>query len=363
CVYTTRAKKRAYITKESDYENLDKYIWSDKEIDERASNYFAESSGRPSTYARGYKRTLRQKKAELKKAVQNIQSITAYFASTFMYSNIVSASTSTCESSMALIKIESIEVEPMEAEPMEVEPIEAEPIDVELMDMELAELGLTEVELSEQKLPKDNHGKFTKVSSFIDDERISIKIISYLRSYKFSVNPKVLKKYAKNEVFPSLGIENKTTILQYRQTIFLPMMKELEPVLIKYDNKDLIKLVEKNILSEKKQHCLDFLLLIITIIGKHKIRPKGWGQCIHVSEFLCEPLGRVHLTEEQHASHPEIPKCYITELLEIGANYEAKQLEQAIDILEIALPDIILVFGFDNSSSHGAFTEDALAAS
>ncbi|CAG8476094.1 11975_t:CDS:2 [Racocetra fulgida] len=85
-------KKRAYVTKKLDYENLDDHIWSDKDIDERASDYFAvlliagknkdvwEPSGRPSTYVRGSKRTLRQKKAELKKAAQNTQSITAYFA-------------------------------------------------------------------------------------------------------------------------------------------------------------------------------------------------------------------------------------------------------------------------------------------
>ncbi|CAG8791111.1 14141_t:CDS:1, partial [Racocetra fulgida] len=41
---------------------------------------------------------------------------------------------------------------------------------------------------------------------------------------------------------------------------------------------------------------------------EHKLRQKGQGRCIHVSEFLCEPLGRVHLTEEQHAAHPEISK-------------------------------------------------------
>ncbi|CAG8855459.1 7943_t:CDS:2, partial [Gigaspora margarita] len=55
---------------------------------------------------------------------------------------------------------------------------------------------------------------------------------------------------------------------------------------------------------------------------EQKIRPKRQGRGIHVSEFLCEPLGRVHLTEERHVAHPEIPNRYITELLEIGANYE-----------------------------------------
>ncbi|CAG8850796.1 12867_t:CDS:2, partial [Racocetra persica] len=65
-----------------------------------------------------------------------------------------------------------------------------------------------------RKLPKDNRGKFTKVSSLLDDERISMKIMSYLRSHKFSVNPKVLKQYVENEIFLSLGIEKKTTICE-----------------------------------------------------------------------------------------------------------------------------------------------------
>ncbi|CAG8785838.1 38770_t:CDS:2, partial [Gigaspora margarita] len=60
----------------------------------------------------------------------------------------------------------------------------------------------------------------------------------------------------------------------------------------------------------------------------HGWGPEGYmleiefGRGIHVSEFLCELLGRVYLTEEQHAAHPKIPNHYVTELLEIGANYE-----------------------------------------
>ncbi|CAG8850072.1 520_t:CDS:1, partial [Racocetra persica] len=40
-------------------------------------------------------------------------------------------------------------------------------------------------------------------------------------------------------------------VVQYRQIIFLPMMKELEPVLVEYDDKDLSKLVEKDISPEQ----------------------------------------------------------------------------------------------------------------
>ncbi|CAG8582368.1 9727_t:CDS:2, partial [Dentiscutata heterogama] len=112
-----RAKKCICITKELDYENLDNHIWSDKKIDERASDYFA----------------VLLTAAKLKKATQNTQSITAYFAPTLMYSNVAFALISTCESSTASMEIEQIEVKPIEMELTE----------MESMNVELAELGLT----------------------------------------------------------------------------------------------------------------------------------------------------------------------------------------------------------------------------
>ncbi|CAG8668093.1 8518_t:CDS:2, partial [Racocetra fulgida] len=422
--------------KHANYENLDDHIWSDNNIDERASDYFAvlltagkninvwKPSGR-TIYVGGSKRTQKRKKAELKKAAQNTRPITAYLAPVLTSSNVALASTSTfglstelcapTEVGSELMEVESIEVELVESMEAElVESIEAELVEsvetelVELMETELVELmeaelvESIEMELVEsmkmelleptadasaeidektkmrlaieeldrllktndnqidkgvrvrlqaslqylrlryyhdqtkirastmiasslgwgdykarcigawaqnwlkwRKLPKDNRGKFTKVSSLLDDERIS--------------------------------------------------MKELDPVFLEYDDQDLTKLVEKNIHPEKKKHCV--ITHDETMLAANDDEKTGWG-----------PKGRVHLTEEQHAAHPEISKCYVTELLEIEANYEgywnvqllAKQLEWAIDILEIALPDTILVFGFDNSSSHGAFTEDVL---
>ncbi|CAG8441758.1 11810_t:CDS:2 [Scutellospora calospora] len=123
-------------------------------------------------------------------------------------------------------------------------------------------------------------------------------------------------------------------------------MAELESFFIEYDENDLT-LVKKNIPLNQKPHC------------EQKLRPKGRGRCIHVSEFLCEPLGHVYLTVEQHLAYLEIPNRYVTETLELLA----EQLKQTIDVLEIALLSTIFVFAFNNSSSHGAFAEDALVAS
>ncbi|KAF0333051.1 hypothetical protein F8M41_017252 [Gigaspora margarita] len=128
----------------SDYENLDDHIWLDRDIDKRASNYFAvllaasknniwETLGRSSIYVGGSKRTQRHKKAKLRKAAQNTQSITTYLAPASIYSqnsNIVLASTSACKSLTELY--ESTEVESEE---------------VELTEVELTELQITEVEL------------------------------------------------------------------------------------------------------------------------------------------------------------------------------------------------------------------------
>ncbi|CAG8666019.1 14043_t:CDS:2 [Cetraspora pellucida] len=66
-----------------------------------------------------------------------------------------------------------------------------------------------------------------------------------------------------------------------------------------------------------------------------------------LSEFLYESLRHIHLTVEQHLVYSEIPNRYITETLEVGINHDGT----------------IFVFAFDNSSSHGAFAEDALVAS
>ncbi|CAG8684803.1 20837_t:CDS:2 [Cetraspora pellucida] len=48
----------------------------------------------------------------------------------------------------------------------------------------------------------------------------------------------------------------------------------------------------------------------------------------------------------QQLAYSEIPNRYVTEILEVGVNYD----------------DTIFVFAFDNSLSHSAFAKDALVA-
>ncbi|CAG8802217.1 43565_t:CDS:2 [Gigaspora margarita] len=98
----TRAKKKSHVS--HDYEDYEDLVWSDQDIDDRASNYFAvlltasknwKPSSRPSTYVGSSKRTKRHKKVELKKAAQDTQLITTYFAPTL-----------TCESELEPLLLE-----------------------------------------------------------------------------------------------------------------------------------------------------------------------------------------------------------------------------------------------------------------
>ncbi|CAG8639935.1 2000_t:CDS:1, partial [Racocetra fulgida] len=171
-------KKSHVFHEQTDYKNL---VWSDQDIDERASDFFTilltanenkniwKPSGRPSTYIGGSKRTQRRKKAELKKAAQDTRSITAYFASALTCSNIVSASTSTCELSTELhasMEMESVEVESMEMELVEMELVEVESVEVK---SESIEIGSTTMESAVDALVEKDIDERTKIRLAIEE--------------------------------------------------------------------------------------------------------------------------------------------------------------------------------------------------
>ncbi|CAG8844054.1 34451_t:CDS:2, partial [Racocetra persica] len=146
-----RANKHA---KHANYKNLDDYIWSDNNIDERFSDYFAilltadknindwKPLGR-TIYVGGSKRTQRHKKAELKKAAQNTRPITAS-TSTFGLLTELCAATEVESIGSESIEVESIEVELVES--MEVELMESMEAElVESMETKLVESMETEL--------------------------------------------------------------------------------------------------------------------------------------------------------------------------------------------------------------------------
>ncbi|CAG8655385.1 11917_t:CDS:2 [Gigaspora rosea] len=112
-------------------------------------------------------------------------------------------------------------------------------MDVELMNMESAELVLTKVESAELEVELLEVDEKTKI-------RLAIEELDRMLKKDNNQMDKGIRgrEIIKHDVLITSLIDN--------ERIF---MKELEPVLIEYD-KDLTKLVEKNIPSKKKRHCV-----------------------------------------------------------------------------------------------------------
>src|SRR5689334_10497344 len=103
--------------------------------------------------------------------------------------------------------------------------------------------------------------------------------------------------------------------------------------------------------------------------GKPKLRPKGQGRVIMVSEFLCECHGRLKLSDEDHILYPLLP-AEATVIIKPGAGSKywdnedlVNQLKtKVIPIFKILHPDSDGLFVFDNSMNHHAKAPDALVA-
>ena len=63
-----------------------------------------------------------------------------------------------------------------------------------------------------ETIPFSKRGKHCKVKSLLDDEDIQMQIASYLREKKFEFYVADFVDYVTNTIFPSLGVEMKTTI-------------------------------------------------------------------------------------------------------------------------------------------------------
>ncbi len=63
-----------------------------------------------------------------------------------------------------------------------------------------------------ETIPFSKREKYCKVKSLLDDEDIQMQVTSYLREKKFEFYVADFVDYVTNTIFPSLGIETKTTI-------------------------------------------------------------------------------------------------------------------------------------------------------
>ena len=107
--------------------------------------------------------------------------------------------------------------------------------------------------------------------------------------------------------------------------------------------------------------------------GKQPIRPKSLGRELMVSDFIEEYGGYLQLSDEEYerakVSHSGLWK-EARQLLKLGSEYEGywnsekflRQVDKSITIAEIkySRETHSIVFLFDQSSGHTAFSEDAL---
>ena len=111
--------------------------------------------------------------------------------------------------------------------------------------------------------------------------------------------------------------------------------------------------------------------------GKQPLLPKGRGRGLMISDFVDEHNGFLQLTEEEHKQAKRelndnaFPR-YSREVLEYGAEHEGywnnkmfiKQVKKAARIASFKYPEDThnVIWIFDQSSNHRAYSEDALVA-
>lgn len=108
--------------------------------------------------------------------------------------------------------------------------------------------------------------------------------------------------------------------------------------------------------------------------NEQPIKKKGNGRAVHVSDFICETIGRLALSPEQIAAQealePEhrLRSYEARKIIYPGKDHDKwwdldqlmVQTELAADIFEHTHPDMIGVWVFDCSSAHEGLAEDAL---
>jgi hypothetical protein len=101
---------------------------------------------------------------------------------------------------------------------------------------------------------------------------------------------------------------------------------------------------------------------------------KGHGRAVHVSDFISETIGRIKLSDDQIADQLKLPdKQHLPVFEARKITYPEKgfdvwwdlpqltdQIKIMIKIFEYTHPNCMAIFGFDWSSAHEGFTEDAL---
>ncbi|CAG8807431.1 7158_t:CDS:2, partial [Gigaspora margarita] len=233
----TRAKKCAKKSrKQTDYEDL---VWSDQEIDKRASDYFAVL-----LMAKVKSMELELESVDVEsveslevKSVELVKSLEVELVESLKVESTVDILAEKDIDKRTKIRLAIEELDRMlKTDDNKIDKGIRVRLQASLQYLWLKYQGQTRIGAS-TTIAK-NRNIFMKVSSLLDNERISMKALKQKQLY-------VRKQHGD-------GLENCDSNAKNRKKIYI----ELEPVLLEYNDKDLTILIEKDIPLEEKQHCI-----------------------------------------------------------------------------------------------------------
>ncbi|KIY47167.1 hypothetical protein FISHEDRAFT_45850 [Fistulina hepatica ATCC 64428] len=167
---------------------------------------------------------------------------------------------------------------------------------------------------------------------------------------------------------------------------FVNKMATYEHLMIHYEGEDMAPIYPNLKPGEKLHIVLDHDECIYHINdarrrmwlaeGQKPLKSKGNGRAIHVSDFICEPIGCLWLVGEKLLENEQLPngsphklvKTAAQKIIYPGKNHDKwwdmaqllEQLRTAVDIFERQFLDCVGIWEFDCSSAHEALAPDAL---
>ncbi|CAG8682496.1 14975_t:CDS:2 [Gigaspora margarita] len=181
--------------------------------------------------------------------------------------------------------------------------------------------------LNKGEIVTSKRGRHAKIRSLLLHEDFKLRVTEYLRLLNFV-------KFIEDEVIPALGIEEKTTIshttarewlhklgwqykdhskniyfdgheredvVAYRRE-FLRKLAELRRRMATYEGENLDQIIPPLLLPE-----IDGVVKAWGPEDESQLRSKSQGLSLHVSDFICESIGRLQLSEEECAINDSLP--------------------------------------------------------
>lgn len=261
-----------------------------------------------------------------------------------------------------------------------------------------------------QALPDRHHGQHSKVISLITHEDIASRCHQFIKSLQrrdrllltshrfmewvnrnipeIQISAATAMRWLKHLGYQCKDISPKgiyfdgherEDVVYYRQNIFLPKMFEYKQFMADYENnmvtppqlpprqKEMVLVVHDECIF----HANDSKTMVWVADKENIIRPKGEGQSIMISQFLCPCHGVMAVTADE-AKSQGWDFLQAGELIHPGKNVDGywtndlliNQIEtKVIPIFNYLHPNKIGVFAFDNSQAHSAYADDALRVS